>query len=173
MRTTLAAFIAVMLAGSIDISTATSAESSSADALEEVIVTARKREESLQHVPDSITAFGATEISERRITTISEAIAFVPGVHVLKDQDPAMIITVRGIGTNRNLAASVAFAVDGVLLPDSDAFNTDLSDAERIEVLKGPQGALYGRNAIGGVINVTTRRPARGRGPAGLGQWRN
>lgn len=161
MRKSSAIFIAATLAAAAGSEVAYADETAVADdSLEEVIVTARKRAESLQRVPDSITAITAEQIEERRISTIAEALTFVPGVHIVKDQDAGMnIITVRGIGTNRNLAASVAFAVDGVLLPDSDAFNTDLADAERIEVLKGPQGALYGRNAIGGVINITTKRP--------------
>lgn len=129
--------------------------------LQEVVVTARKRAEDLQRVPDSITAFSAEQIEERRIDRISDAISLTPNVHMVSDQDAATnIITVRGIGTNRNLAASVAYVVDGVVLPDSDAFSADLSDVERIEILKGPQGGLYGRNAIAGVINLTTKRPS-------------
>jgi iron complex outermembrane receptor protein len=129
-------------------------------ALEEIVVTARKREENLQEVPDSINAFSAAQIEERRLDRIADAIALTPNVHMVNDQDAGTnIITVRGIGTNRNLPASVAYVVDGVILPDSDAFSADLADVERIEVLKGPQGGLYGRNAIGGVINLTTKRP--------------
>jgi iron complex outermembrane receptor protein len=131
-----------------------------ADRIEEIVVTARKREENLQSVPDTITAFSERMIEERRIARISDALLVTPGVHMVSDQDAGTnIITVRGIGTNRNLPASVAFVVDGVVLPDSDAFTADLSDVERIEVLKGPQGGLYGRNAIAGAINLTTRRP--------------
>ena len=130
------------------------------DTIEEIVVTARKRTENLQDVPDSITAFSASMIEERRIDRIADAIEVTPGVHMISDQDAGTnIITVRGIGTNRNLPASIAFVVDGVVLPDSDAFTADLSDVERIEILKGPQGGLYGRNAIGGVINLTTREP--------------
>lgn len=128
--------------------------------LEEVIVTARKREENLQRVPDSITAFTESQIAERRLSQIGDFLALTPNVHITNDQDPATnIISIRGIGTNRNQAASVAFAVDGVVLPDSDAFTMDLSDAARVEVLKGPQGALYGKGAIAGAINLTTRKP--------------
>lgn len=128
--------------------------------LAEIVVSARKRVENLQDVPDSITAFGAAQIDERRLNRIGDAIALTPNVHMISDQDAATnIITVRGIGTNRNLASAVAFVVDGVVLPDSDAFTADLTDLERIEILKGPQGGLYGRNAIAGVINLTTRRP--------------
>jgi iron complex outermembrane receptor protein len=136
------------------------AQEAPVNVIEEVVVTARKRVENLQEVPDSITAFNERMIEERRINRISDAMLVTPGVHMVSDQDAGTnIITVRGIGTNRNLPASVAFVVDGVVLPDSDAFTADLSDIERIEVLKGPQGGLYGRNAIAGAINLTTRRP--------------
>lgn len=128
--------------------------------LEEIVVTARKRAENLQTVPDSVTAFSAVEITERRLTQINDFIALTPNVHIVNDQDPATnIISIRGIGSNRNEAAAVAFAVDGVILPDSDAFTMDLSDAQQVEILKGPQGALYGKGAIAGAINVTTYRP--------------
>jgi iron complex outermembrane receptor protein len=128
--------------------------------LEEVVVSARKREENLQEVPDSITAFKSQQIEEQRLNHIVDAIALTPNVHMVNDQDAGTnIITVRGIGTNRNLPASIAFVVDGVILPDSDAFSADMTDVERIEILRGPQGGLYGRNAIGGVISLTTPRP--------------
>lgn len=110
-------------------------------ALEEIVVTARKRAENLQDIPDSITAFSARQIEERRLDSIDKFLELTPNVHIVNDQDTSTnIITVRGIGTNRNLAASVAFVVDGVILPDSDAFTMDLADVERLEVLKGPRG---------------------------------
>lgn len=134
--------------------------SDSMSVVAEVIVTARKREENLQEVPDSITAVGATELEESRVSAIDDINGKIANFHVVHDQDPGTnIITVRGIGTSRLLASAVAYSVDGVILPDADAFLTDLSDAQSVEVLRGPQGALYGRNAIAGVVNVTTQRP--------------
>lgn len=160
IRTTLTLNAAVALCVATALPSYSFAAEAGAGTIEEVIVTARKRSESLQEVPDSITAFTAEEIEERRIGRITDAIALTPNVHIVADQDAATnIVTVRGIGTNRNLAASVAYVVDGVVLPDSDAFTTDLGDVAGIEILKGPQGGLYGRNAIGGVINLTTQRP--------------
>lgn len=158
LKRTIQALLAVPLCGA---AVAAPAEPPlDADRIEEIVVTARKRAENLQSVPDSITAFSERMIEERRIGRISDALLVTPGVHMVSDQDAGTnIITVRGIGTNRNLPASVAFVVDGVVMPDSDAFTADLSDVERIEVLKGPQGGLYGRNAIAGAINLTTRRP--------------
>lgn len=135
-------------------------ESAAGSGIEEITVTARKRAESLEDVPDSITAFTSEQIAERRLNQIGDFLALTPNVNLVKDQDAATnIITIRGIGSNRNQAAAVAFVVDGVIIPDSDAFTVDLTDAERVEVLKGPQGALYGKGAIAGAINITTRTP--------------
>lgn len=129
-------------------------------AIPEIVVTARKREENIMRVPDAITAFTAEQIDDRRFAQIDDFLAVTPNVHIVNDQDAGTsIISMRGIGSNRNEAAAVAFVVDGVILPDSDAFTTDLSDAERVELLKGPQGALYGKGAIAGVINIATRQP--------------
>lgn len=126
----------------------------------EIVVTARKRSERLQDVPDTITAFSQEVIDERRLDQIDDFLALTPNVNITADQDAATNnISIRGLGSNRNQAAAVAFAVDGVILPDSDAFTTELSDVERVEVLKGPQGALYGKGAIAGAINITTQRP--------------
>jgi iron complex outermembrane receptor protein len=126
----------------------------------DIVVTARRRAENLQDVPDSITAFTAETIAERRLERIDDFLAVTSNVRINNDQDTATNnIAIRGLGANRNQAAAVAFSVDGVVLPDSDAFTIDLTDVERVEVLKGPQGALYGRGAIAGAINITTRRP--------------
>ena len=126
----------------------------------DIVVTARRREENLQDVPDSIAAFSAEAIADRRLERIDDFLALTSNVRINNDQDTATNnISIRGLGANRNQAAAVAFSVDGVVLPDSDAFTIDLTDVERVEVLKGPQGALYGRGAIAGAINITTRRP--------------
>jgi len=130
------------------------------DTIEEIVVTARKRTENLQDVPDSITAFSASMIEERRIDRIADAIEVTPGVHMISDQDAGTnIITVRGIGTNRNLPASIAFVVDGVVLPDSDAFTADLSDVERIEILKVRRADSTA--AMRSAASSTSRRASR------------
>ncbi|HVO46027.1 MAG TPA: TonB-dependent receptor [Steroidobacteraceae bacterium] len=157
MRTTVLILLGAALSAGAPAWAASGADDS---ALEEIVVTARKREENIQRVPDSVTAFTAAQIDDRRLAQINDFLALTPNVHIVSDQDPATnIISIRGIGSNRNQAAAVAFVVDGVILPDSDAFTMDLSDAERVEVLKGPQGALYGKGAIAGAINMATRKP--------------
>jgi iron complex outermembrane recepter protein len=128
--------------------------------VQDIVVTARRRAESLQRVPESVTAFSEASITELRLTQVDDFLGFTPNVNITNDQDAATNnISIRGLGSNRNQAAAVVFAVDGVILPDADAFTMDLSDASRVEVLRGPQGALYGKGAIAGAINITTRRP--------------
>ena len=130
-------------------------------ALDEVVVTARRREESLQDVPDQITVFSAEDIVSAGIDQIDDAIALTPNFEIRNDQQPGVFtMTVRGVSQNRNAEAPVAFVVDGIPIGNTNAFTQDLYDVERIEILKGPQGALYGRNAVGGAINVVTKTPS-------------
>lgn len=128
--------------------------------LEEIVVTARQRSEDVQRVPDSVTAFGAEAIEAARIRSVPDALLLVPSVAFVDSQDAGLAtISVRGIGQVRNGEPPVAIVVDGVQLSSPDQVKQALFDVQSIEVLKGPQGALYGRNAIGGAIVVTTRDP--------------
>jgi iron complex outermembrane receptor protein len=130
------------------------------DALEEVVVTARKRDESLHDVPVAVDAFGAAEIESAGIVRPQDFIALTPNMTMVQTQNQGTsFITVRGISQARNSEPSVAVLIDGVLLANPSQFNQELFDIEHIEVLKGPQGALYGRNAIGGAIIIRTREP--------------
>ena len=129
-------------------------------ALEEVVVTARKRDESLHDVPVSVNAFSAAEIESAGIQRPQDFIALTPNVTMVQTQNQGTsFITVRGISQARNSEPSVAVLIDGVQLANASQFNQELFDIEHIEVLKGPQGALYGRNAIGGAIIIRTREP--------------
>ena len=126
----------------------------------DIVVTARQRSESLQKVPDSITAFSAQAIEEAGIRSIDDVTTLIPNVSLVDAQDAGTVaISVRGIGQVRNGEAPVALVIDGVQMTSTDMIKQALFDLEQIEVLKGPQGALYGRNAIGGAINITTKRP--------------
>ena len=128
--------------------------------IEEIIVTARGRVEALFDVPDSITVFDRDHITARQVVNFEDIAAATPGVFVINDQDPGTnIITVRGVSTDRLQQASVAYVVDGLALADKELFTQPYYDMERVEILKGPQGALYGKNAIGGVFNLATRAP--------------
>ena len=139
----------------------------------EIIVTARGREEALIAVPDTITAFDQQDIVAGKFQTVDDIIAATPGVFIINDQDPGTnLISIRGVSTNRNQVPSISYVVDGLALADPELFTLRAYDLARIEVLKGPQGALFGRSASGGVINLTTADPtteAGGEATLGIG----
>lgn len=126
----------------------------------QVSVYSRRREENLQKIPESVTAFSAKKIEEKGIQSVEDFISLTPNVTFIDSQNAGNIaITTRGISQVRNGDAPVAYVVDGVTLPSPNSINQELYDIELIEVMKGPQGALYGRNAIGGAINILTKKP--------------
>lgn len=126
-----------------------------------IIVTARQRSEELQDVPAAVTAFNAAAIEARGIERPADFIASVPNVTFVETQNAGTsFLVIRGISQARNSEPSAAIVVDGVPMTQPAQFNQALIDIEQIEVVKGPQGALYGRNAIGGAILITTRRPS-------------
>ena len=116
--------------------------------------------ESLQDVPAAVTAFDSQAISNAGIERPADFIALTPNVTLVETQNAGnAFVIIRGITQNRNSEPSVAVIVDGVQQVNPAQFNQDLFDIEQIEVLKGPQGGLYGRNAIGGAIIITTKKP--------------
>jgi len=128
--------------------------------IEEVVVTARQREELLQDVPASITVFTAEQIENAGIQRPEDFIQLTPGVSVVNTAEVGdMQVNIRGINTSRDAETNFALVVDGVLLTNPNAFNRELQDIAQIEVLKGPQGALYGRNAAAGAILIQTKKP--------------
>ncbi|MXO87859.1 TonB-dependent receptor [Altererythrobacter aestuarii] len=125
-----------------------------------IVVTGLRRADSLQDTPVAITAFGAETIDNARILRPADFVALTPNVNLVETQNAGnAFVIIRGITQARNSEPSVAVVVDGVLQVNPAQFNQQLFDIEQIEVLKGPQGALYGRNAIGGAIIVTTKEP--------------
>ena len=131
-----------------------------AQTLEEIVVTARKRAETLEESPVSVRAFTEAEIESAGIETPHDFIALTPNVTLVQTQNAGnSFINVRGISQARNSEMSVAVLVDGVLMANPAQFNQQLFDIQQIEVLRGPQGALYGRNAIGGAITIVTQQP--------------
>ncbi len=129
--------------------------------LEEVVVTARKRDESYQNVPITVNVFTAQQIQSAGIESPRDFVAMVPNMTLVETQNVGnSFITIRGISQARNSEPSVAVLVDGVLETNPYEFNQELFDIRQIEVLKGPQGALYGRDAIGGAIIITTADPS-------------
>ncbi|HEY7672841.1 MAG TPA: TonB-dependent receptor [Gammaproteobacteria bacterium] len=131
-----------------------------AQALDEIVVTSLKRAESLQDVPANVTAFDADTIEEARILSMRDYVSLTSNMTLMETQNNAFaFVNVRGLAQIRNVDPTVAVVVDGVLSTTSLGFSQELYDIQQIEVLKGPQGALYGRNASGGAINITTKQP--------------
>ena len=129
--------------------------------LEEVIVTAQKRSESVQDIPLAVTALSSDMLDERGITDIASMAASVPGMNFSQAGNNTRI-TVRGIGTENTTVTGdpgVALHIDGVYQARSSVGNVLFYDLARVEVLRGPQGTLYGRNATGGSINLISNPP--------------
>jgi iron complex outermembrane receptor protein len=130
---------------------------------EEVLVTAEKRTESLQNLSQAVTALSAEDVENRQLSSFVDLSAIAPGVNVAKNEGFKTVITIRGIGNEANQNAianpSVSYHLDGVYVASPFALQTDFLDLERIEVLRGPQGTLFGQNSTGGGINVITKAP--------------
>src|ERR1700722_16953757 len=152
---------------------APAAPAASGDDIEEIVVTARRREETYHSVPITVNVFTAQEIQSAGIASPRDFVAMVPNVTMVETQNVGnSFITIRGISQARNSEPSVAVLVDGVLEPNPYEFDQELFDITQIEVLKGPQGALYGRDAIGGAIIINTADLAdhfEGDGKVGIG----
>ena len=130
--------------------------------IEEIIVIGTGREESVQKVPISETVFTEQAIQDAGIDQVDDFLALTPGVTFSNSQDAGTnFISIRGLSQVRNGEAPVAVVVDGVLQANSRSFDQPLFDISSVEVLRGPQGALYGRNATGGAIIITTKAPTQ------------
>jgi iron complex outermembrane receptor protein len=133
--------------------------------IEEVIVTAQKREERLQDVPISISAYSAKDMEAKSLNSLQELAQFTPNLTYSNHPSSARtgaIIYMRGVGqgdSNVYWDPGVAIYLDGVYMGRMQGLDLDLLDLERVEVLRGPQGTLYGRNTIGGAINVVSAKP--------------
>ena len=137
----------------------TSSESGASRPLEEITVTARKRTERLQDVPISISAFSASDIEEAGIEDIQDVAQLTPGLTWTALFGSAGSPVIRGVSTNIG-EPNVGFFVDGVYQSSRATMDALITSVERIEIAKGPQSALYGRNTFGGAINYITKRPS-------------
>ena len=130
---------------------------------EEVMVTAEKRSESLQDLSQAITALGGEDLDNRQIASFVDLSAIAPGVNVAKNEGFKTVITIRGVGNEANQNAianpSVSYHLDGIYVASPFALQTDFLDLEQVEVLRGPQGTLFGQNSTGGAINIITTAP--------------
>ena len=130
--------------------------------IEEIIVTSRYRAEKLSAIPDSITAFTRADIERHRIERINGVAALTPNLRFSDDQEVGIsTLVIRGVRQNRGTGQPpVSYRIDGVSATNNLLTTQELFDIESVDVLRGPQGALYGRNAIGGAILISTRQPA-------------
>lgn len=139
------------------------ATDAAAFSVEEIIVTAQKRAQNLQDVPIVVTAVGAERLQDAGVRDIKDLQVLVPGLQVVSTSSEASTtVRLRNIGTageNPGLEASVGLEIDGVYRPRAGVGFGDLGEVERIEVLKGPQGTLFGKNTSAGVVRVLTRPP--------------
>lgn len=137
---------------------------------EEITVTAKRREQSIYEVPVAVSAFSGATIQKQGITDLTDVGKFVPNLNVTgfsAGHTESVNPFIRGIGLQDHLITTdpgVSVYVDGVYLGRQVGQNWSLSNIERIEVLRGPQGTLYGRNSIGGAINIITRKPGDDQG---------
>lgn len=140
-------------------------DNSNATTLDPIVVTAQRRAEPAHKVPASITAFGTEAIRKARIFGLDDIAVRTPGFAIGSFSPEAPILTLRGIGsTDRDAGSdrSVIVFIDEVAIGRAGASTFDLFDLERIEVLRGPQGTLYGKNVAGGAINLITNKPEAG-----------
>lgn len=133
--------------------------------IETVVVTAEKREERLVDVPVSVVALSADSLKKFSLNQATDLGYLVPNVQMAPDSGPRNFsFFIRGIGTttyaSESIESSSAYVVDGVVYGQGGAAVTDLPDLERVEILRGPQGTLFGKNSSAGVVNVVTREPS-------------
>jgi iron complex outermembrane receptor protein len=154
---TVAVIAGLMAAG------AAQAQDTAPNYVDEVVVTAQLREQSLQDVPIVVTSVSAQQLQDAGIRDIKDLTIATPGLTVTSTSSAAVTTArIRGVGTvgdNAGLESSVGVVIDGVYRPRNGVAFTDLGEPDRIEVLKGPQGTLFGKNTTAGVINVLTKRP--------------
>ena len=129
---------------------------------QDIVVTARKREESLKDIPVAATAITGETIERRGFTSVKDVAQLTPSLNINSDGAGRAFISIRGVGTTLidTVQPGVGIFVDGIYQPNTSYLNNPLTDVERVEVLRGPQGTLYGKNTLGGAVNVITRQPS-------------
>lgn len=136
------------------------------DDMEVIEVTAQKRVQNIQKVPVSVTAIGGDFIKDSELQTFSDIVSLAPGITLDQGSETRTTsISIRGVGSSQNnmgIEPSTTMMVDGEVLPRSSALNGDLMDTERAEVLRGPQGTLFGKNTSSGIVHFISKRPEIG-----------
>lgn len=160
-----AVWLALGVVGAMSLSTALAQQASNTGrVLEEIVVSAQRTEESLQDVPISVTALGEDDLERRQIISTLDLISQVPNLVGSNNVGlgSATSFFLRGVGQDESIATSdpaVGTYIDGVYIARQINNNSYLYDVARIEVLRGPQGTLYGRNTSGGAVRVITTKP--------------
>jgi len=133
------------------------------DAIENVIVVGQKENRSIQKAPEAITALSATTLTQNHVNDAEDLNGLVPGVVIGESEGYNHNVAIRGIGLNSPQddasPASVSFHQDGIYIASTVALNSDFLDVDHIEVLRGPQGTVFGQNSVGGTVNVITALP--------------
>ena len=133
--------------------------------LKEIVVTAQRREENLQKVPVAVTAIGADDLAQLRVTNIKDLQGLAPNLQLnTQGLQSNPTVTIRGVSSgvsNNAVDPKVGVYLDGVYIGRTVGSIFDLSDIARVEVLRGPQGTLYGRNTTGGAVNFITKKPSK------------
>jgi iron complex outermembrane receptor protein len=168
MRNRVSAFALAAVAGTLGLAGVASAQTTQAEPavnqVEDIIVTAQKREQNLQDVPIVVTALSQEALQGAGVHDIKDLQILTPGLIVTSTSNEAITTArIRGVGTvgdNPGLESSVLVTIDGVYRPRNGVGFGDLGNLQRIEVLKGPQGTLFGKNASAGVINIITETPS-------------
>ncbi len=153
------ALVAAAIGSFAGAATAAEAEAAGSNMIEELVVTAEKREQSLQDVPVAVSAFSAQTRELVGINSVQDLTNFTPGLAYATNNDR---IAMRGIGrftNNRSSEGGVAMYNDGAYTSSVTAFARSTLFIERTEALRGPQGTLYGRNSIGGALNLISKKP--------------
>jgi len=159
------ALITIICANAL-LSMAQTEENNSALALEEIIVTAQKRAEDMQSIPISVTAFNGAFLRENSITHLSEIARRTPSFVWAESSGAAPYLFIRGIGTEGPSTyaggdPSVTVMIDNVYIGRIGGSSFDLYDLERVEVLRGPQGTIFGKNAVGGLVHLISKKPSQ------------
>ncbi|WP_422060709.1 TonB-dependent receptor [Sphingopyxis sp.] len=158
--TVLAALLAAAPAHAQDAATAPATTEGESDGT--IVVTARKREETLNDIPIAATAISGDTLVARGLNSVREAAVLSPGLNINSDGAGRAFVSIRGVGVTlvQSVQPGVGLFIDGIYQPNTSYLNNPLVDVDRIEVLRGPQGTLYGKNTMGGAINVITRAPS-------------
>ena len=156
--------LALLMAAGGGCASSAIAQVTRASALEEVVVTAQRREESMQDTPISITAFTEDKLADFGVHNVADIAELAPNLAVNKTpgSNTSLGMYIRGVGTSEaapTIDPKVGLYIDGIYVSKAVGAVLDVIDMERVEVLRGPQGTLFGRNTSGGAINVSTKKP--------------